>query len=75
MSISNPGRAGHERGPWYEDIMGRTTTVVFGVLVMVALIVAVDVLLLRDHFWLRLIVNVGIVAVFAGVYLKFQKRV
>jgi hypothetical protein len=41
---------------------------------MVALIVALDVLFLRDHFWLRLIVNVGIVVVFAAGYLRYQHR-
>jgi hypothetical protein len=54
--------------------MGRRATIVLGVLVMVALIVALDVLFLRDRFWLRLIVNVGIVAVFAATYLLYQHR-
>ena len=35
-------------------------------LLMVALIVGVDILFLRDQFWLRLVVNVGIVDVVAG---------
>lgn len=43
-------------------------------LAMVAIIVGVDVLFLRNHFWVRLIVNAGIVVVFAAVYLKFLKR-
>jgi hypothetical protein len=55
--------------------MGRTTTVVLGVLLMVALIVVLDVLFLRHHFWLRLIVNVGIVIVFAALYFRLQRRV
>ena len=42
---------------------------------MVALIVILDVLFLRDHFWLRLIVNVGIVAAFAALYFAFRARV
>ncbi len=54
--------------------MGRAATIGIGVLVMVALIVALDVLFLRDHFWLRLIVNAGIVAMFAAAYFKFQSR-
>jgi hypothetical protein len=54
--------------------MGRTATIGIGVLMMVALIVTLDLLFLRDHFWLRLIVNVGIVAMFAAAYLKFQSR-
>ena len=44
------------------------------VLAMVAVVVGVDVLFLRHHFWDRLIVNVGIVLVFAAVYLRFLKR-
>lgn len=38
---------------------------------MGAIIIGVDVLFLRDHFWWRLGVNVGIVAVFATAYLLF----
>ena len=44
------------------------------VLAMVAVVVGVDVLLFRHHFWARLIVNVGIVLVFASFYLRFLKR-
>ena len=44
------------------------------VLAMVAVVVGVDVLFLRHHFWARLIVNVGIVLVFAAFYLWFLKR-
>lgn len=44
------------------------------VLAMVAVIVCVDVLIFRDHFWERLIVNIGIVLVFAAFYLRFLKH-
>ncbi len=44
------------------------------VLVMVAVVVGVDVLFFRNHFWPRLIVNVGIVLVFLAFYLRFAKR-
>ncbi len=44
------------------------------VLAMVAIVVGVDVLVLKDQFWLRLIANVGIVVVFGAVYLIFLKR-
>jgi hypothetical protein len=44
------------------------------VLAMVAVVVGVDVLFFRHHFWDRLVVNVGIVLVFAAVYLRFLKR-
>jgi hypothetical protein len=44
------------------------------VLVMVAVVVGVDVLFFRHRFWERLLVNVGIVLVFAAFYLRFLKR-
>jgi len=44
------------------------------VLAMVAVVVGVDVLFFRHYFWDRLIVNVGIVLVFAAFYLRFLKR-
>ena len=44
------------------------------VLAMVVIIVGVDVLLLRHQFWPRLLVNIGIVVVFAGAYFAFLKR-
>ena len=43
-------------------------------LLMVALIVAVDLLFFRNRFWERLAVNVGIVLVFAAFYFRFLKR-
>jgi hypothetical protein len=48
--------------------------VVLYVLLMVALIVAVDVLFFRHRFWERLFVNSGIVVVFAAVYVGFLQR-
>lgn len=44
------------------------------VLAMVAIVVGVDILFLRHHFWERLAVNVGIVLVFVAFYFKFLKR-
>ena len=44
------------------------------VLAMAAVVVGADILFFRHHFWLRLIVNVGIVLVFAVFYLRFLKR-
>jgi hypothetical protein len=44
------------------------------VLLLVAVIVGVDVLFFRHRFWERLIVNIGIVLVFAAFYLRFLKR-
>jgi hypothetical protein len=44
------------------------------ILVMVATIVAVDVLFFKGRFWERLTVNVGIVLVFVAFYFRFLKR-
>ena len=44
------------------------------VLALVAVVVGVDVLFFRNQFWERLIVNVGIVLVFAAFGLRFLKR-
>jgi hypothetical protein len=41
---------------------------------MAAVIVGVDFALFRNRFWERLIVNVGIVLVFAAFYLRFLQR-
>jgi uncharacterized membrane protein YfcA len=54
--------------------MGRPAAVVLYVLALVAVVVGVDVLFFRHHFWERLILNVGIVLVFAAFYLWFLKR-
>ena len=53
--------------------MGKPASVLY-VLAMVAIIVSVDILFLRHLFWLRLLTNIGIVLVFAVVYLVFLKR-
>lgn len=42
-------------------------------LLMVAVIVGVDLLCLRNHFWERLAANAGIVLVFLAFYLRFLK--
>ena len=54
--------------------MGRRAAVVLYVLALVAVVVGVDVLFFRDQFRERLIVNVGIVLVFAAFGLRFLKR-
>jgi hypothetical protein len=54
--------------------MGRNAGVAFYVLALVAVVVGVDVLFFRHRFWERLMVNVGIVLVFAAFYLRFLKR-
>ncbi len=54
--------------------MGRPAVTVLYVLALVAVVVGVDVLFFRHHFWARLLVNVGIVLVFGAFYLRFLKR-
>ena len=41
---------------------------------LIAVVVGVDALFFRHHFWERLIANVGIVLVFAAFCLRFLKR-
>jgi type IV secretory pathway VirB2 component (pilin) len=54
--------------------MGKQAAVVLYVLALVAVVVGVDTLFFRNRFWERLMVNVGIVLVFAAFYLRFLKR-
>ena len=56
------------------ETMRRQAAIVLYVLALVAVVVGVDILFFRHHFWERLIVNVGIVLVFAAFYLRFLKR-
>jgi hypothetical protein len=54
--------------------MRRQPALVLYVLTMVAIVVVVDVLFLKHHFWPRLIVNVGIVLLFGAGYFRFLRR-
>jgi cytochrome c oxidase subunit IV len=54
--------------------MGRSAGVVLYVLAMVAVVVGVDVAFFKHQFWERLLLNVGIVLVFAAFYFRFLKR-
>jgi hypothetical protein len=54
--------------------MGRRTATVLYVMALVAVVVGVDILFFKHHFWERLIVNVGIVLVFGAFYFRFLKR-
>ena len=54
--------------------MARQVGIVLYVLALIAVVVGVDILFFRHHFWERLIVNVGIVLVFAAFYWRFLKR-
>lgn len=44
------------------------------VLVLIAVVVGVDLLFFKTRFWERLIVNIGIVLVFAAFYFRFLKN-
>lgn len=48
--------------------------VVLYAVAMAAIIVGVDVAFFRNRFWERLMVNIGIVLVFAAFYMRFLKR-
>jgi hypothetical protein len=54
--------------------MRRQAAVALYVLALVAIVVGVDVLFFRNRFWERLMVNIGIVLVFAAFFLRFLKR-
>ena len=53
--------------------MERHATTVLFLVLLVAAIVAVDVLFFRNRFWERLMVNIGLVLVFAAFYFRFLK--
>jgi hypothetical protein len=55
-------------------LMGRQIAVALYVVAMAAVIVGVDLAFFRHRFWERLIVNIGIVLVFAAFYLRFLGR-
>ena len=54
--------------------MTRNMLVVLYVVVLIAVVVGVDLLFFRHRFWERLIVNIGIVLVFAAFYLRFLRH-
>jgi len=54
--------------------MRSQTANVLYVVLMAAVIAAVDLLFLKNRFWGRLTVNVGIVLVFVALYFRFLKR-
>ena len=54
--------------------MTRNLSVVLYIVVLIAVVVSVDLLFFKNRFWERLMVNVGIVLVFAAFYLRFLKH-
>ena len=53
--------------------MTRPIIIAVCIVAMVAVVVSVDLLFFRNHFWERLIANIGIVMLFAAFYLRFLK--
>jgi flagellar biosynthesis protein FlhB len=51
--------------------MSKNLSILLYVLVLVAVVVGVDVVFFRHHFWERLMANIGTVLVFAAFYLRF----
>ena len=43
------------------------------VLLRIIVIVGIDLIFFKDRFWARLLVNIGIVLVFAAFYLRYLK--
>jgi hypothetical protein len=54
--------------------MDRQLAAVLYLLLMAAVIVAVDFAFFRNRIWERLMVNIGIVLVFVAFYLRFLRR-
>jgi hypothetical protein len=54
--------------------VGRPLAGVLYVIAMVAVVVGVDLVFFRDHFWARLAANVGIVLVFGAFYFRFVRQ-
>jgi hypothetical protein len=76
-SIDSPVKAvesGYRgRGEGEMGSVGSRIAVASYLLAMVATIVGVDLAFFRSRFWERLIVNIGIVLVFAAFYLRFLR--
>jgi arginine exporter protein ArgO len=53
--------------------MGTLASVLY-LLLMAAVVVAVDFLFFKHAFWERLTVNIGIVLIFVAFYFRFVKR-
>jgi hypothetical protein len=54
--------------------MPRNAYVVPFISVLIAVVVGVDLLFFKNRLWERLMVNIGIVLVFAAFYLRFLKN-
>jgi len=54
--------------------MSRQVNIALYIALMVAVIVATDILFFKNRVWERLTVNIGIVLVFAAFYFRFLKH-
>lgn len=52
--------------------MTRNLLIVLYVVVLIAVVVGVDIVFFRHHLWARLLVNIGIVMIFAAFALRFH---
>ena len=57
----------------HSEPMSKTAAIVVYVVALVAVVVGVDILFFRHHFWERLAVNVGIVLVFGAFYFRSRR--
>jgi hypothetical protein len=54
--------------------MGKNAGVALYIVAMVVIIVGLDILVFRNHFWPRLAANVGIVLVFGAFYFRYLRH-
>ena len=54
--------------------MTKNATIAIYLIAMVVTVVAVDILFFRQHFWERLLSNIGIVMIYISFYLRFLKH-
>ena len=57
----------------FTEMVRQVADVLYAV-AMAVVIVGVDLVFFRNRFWERLMVNIGIVLVFAAFYLRFLRR-
>lgn len=67
MPVPGRGGVGEREGRG----VSRQASVALFIALMIATVVAVDVLFFRQRIWERLIANIGIVLLFAAFYLRF----
>jgi hypothetical protein len=72
--LANRDCGAHTRGdkPKGIEMSRQVSGMLYGV-AMAAVIVGVDLVFFRNRFWERLMVNIGIVLVFAAFYLRFLR--